>query len=258
MAKKRKPAAGKKNYSVKELRQMASDRKVPGRSKMNKSQLLDALGLSDTVAVAPPPAPTPAARKAVAKIAEHVAAQPPASAPPEAPAKSDGVFIDWGPDIPRAYGQDVISLVVKDPEWLFATWELTGPLSRSTRERIGQDAVLALRIERLDGAFADIRPGDSSDWYLSVTPGMVYRAIIGFLDRDGVFVPVAASRTVKTPRVGLSDSVDAKWMIVRQRIDELLRYLGGLPASGSMFAIEAGNWRIVKLAWSGTNLQKNP
>jgi len=142
--------------------------------------------------------------------------------------------------------------MIKDPEWIFASWELTGEDSKRVKSAVGGDAHSILRLVREDGAVADVETGLSENWYFRVDPGVAYRAIAGFRDKSGAFHPVAASRLVKTPRVSVSGVVDTKWMIVRRRLEELLRYMGGFPAAGSLFAVEAQQWRMVKLAWSAT------
>jgi len=241
-------SGNKKAYNLKELRDMAAEKNIPGRSKMTKAELIAALGLSQN---APQPEPKQETSKAVKEMARKMTAgAPPTSGAPGKKEEPKGVFIDWGPDIPQTYEQDTVSLLVKDPEWLYAYWELTGGNSRHIVSSLGGSARAILRLERADGNFVDIETGVSMNWYLKVDPGLSYRAIIGFKDPGGGFHPVAASRLAKTPRVGLSDVVDTKWMIVRRKLDELLRYMGGFPRAGSMFAVEAQSWRMVKLFWA--------
>jgi hypothetical protein len=250
---------GKRDYNLKELREMAAKRNISGRGRMTKAQLLAALGLAAPGQAAEPAVSSPRSAKkeeVLAKTAAAMKAAPPTSTAPAKPAAPKGVFIDWGPEIPQTYQQDTVNLLIKDPEWLFAYWELSGDNSKRVAASLAGKGRTTLRLERDDGAYVDIDTGISQNWYLKVDPGLAYRAIIGFKDDKGTFLPVAASRLVRTPRVSISSVADTKWMIVQRRLEELLRYMGGFPQPGSLFAIEARDWRMVKLAWSATPVRR--
>src|SRR2546428_8916486 len=64
-----------------------------------------------------------------------------------APATVPVALVDREPgDLPRAYGRDRLVLLVRDPWWLFAYWELT-PTSRiETLRRLGAEAEGAVEV----------------------------------------------------------------------------------------------------------------
>ena len=112
---------------------------------------------------------------------------------------------------PESYGVDRVRLLVRDPDWIFAYWDVSpGSLKRLGRS-IGQRA---LELSRLTLRVVDPVSGGSSDillppgarwWYIRTDSARrSYRAELGITLPSGDFHRLAGSNTVVAPRVGPS------------------------------------------------------
>ena len=116
---------------------------------------------------------------------------------------------------PTQYGLDQITLMVKDPHWIYTYWELTGQKLAALRRERGQkfieEARRTLRIYDLTsgakpgqamGRFWDIPVRDHDDhWYIMVgVPDRRYMVEIGAMTPSGEFIALACSNEVTTPR----------------------------------------------------------
>jgi hypothetical protein len=103
-------------------------------------------------------------------------------------------------DLPTGYGKDRVVLMVRDPYWLHAYWELTAHAIQRAEAAMGQDWHGARPIVRLldvtarDGEHTEavVRDidihGGSNNWYIEVgNPPRSYRVDIGYLSRSGQF-----------------------------------------------------------------------
>jgi hypothetical protein len=112
---------------------------------------------------------------------------------------------------PESYGVNRVRLLVKDPEWLFAYWDVDPRSVDLLRNEIGERA---LALTRLTLRIADARGRDASvillpygarAWYVRAeTTPRHYRAHLGWTLPSGEFRPLAESNTVTTPRSGPS------------------------------------------------------
>ncbi len=150
-------------------------------------------------AVAPRPAVKPAVR--------------PAAKP--APAKP---YLDFGPRLPEQYHDDTMFAMVRDPEWVFVYWELTGQVLARLRRRFGD---IRRAVWRLVGLTVDGRVRFSAqppaqvvgDWYCKVGPqAELYFALRARL-ADGREVELLRSNLVRTPRLWPSENTDAAWYV---------------------------------------------
>ena len=127
-------------------------------------------------------------------------------------------------NLPVEHQENRLVLLVRDPWWLFAYWEMT--------PRFSSDGEKALRVYDVTGgdlpssrSYFDIRIGAGESWYIEVgIPDREWIAEIGFLSNEGCFVSWARSNRVTTPRYGVSDVIDKEWALS----DELSRKLYGL------------------------------
>ena len=112
---------------------------------------------------------------------------------------------------PESYGVNRVRLLVKDPEWLFAYWDVDPRSVDGLRHEIGERA---LALTRLTLRIADARGRDASvillpygarAWYVrGGAESRSYRAQLGWTLPSGEFRPLAESNTVTTPRSGPS------------------------------------------------------
>jgi len=176
-----------------------------------------------------PPAPRPEEQAREAKY--YLAAERPAAAP-AAPSAPPVGLVDREPgELPRAYGHDRLVLLVRDPWWLFAYWELT-PTSRIRALRsLGAEAEGAVEVLRIhdvtfidftgDNAWSsfDIEPTPGSEnWYINIwKPAASYCVELGVRTPAGRFVSILRSNTVTTSRPQPSPDTTVRWVTLPGR-----------------------------------------
>ena len=112
---------------------------------------------------------------------------------------------------PDTYGMSRVRLLVKDPEWLFAHWDVDPASVASLRVSLGERTValsqLTLRVTDPEngGASVVLLPNGTRSWYVRTDSARrAYRAELGMTLPSGEFHGIAWSNTVLTPRVGPS------------------------------------------------------
>ena len=112
---------------------------------------------------------------------------------------------------PETYGVTRVRLLVRDPGWIFAHWDVSpeamNELLRTLRERSLALSRLTLRVvDAASGAVDDIAlPPGARWWYVRTGPApRKYRAELGVTLASGEFRRLAWSNSVVTPRVGPS------------------------------------------------------
>jgi hypothetical protein len=112
---------------------------------------------------------------------------------------------------PETYRVNRVRLLVKDPDWLFAYWDVDPGSIQKLVKGFGKRAVelsrLTLRItDPHNGGHADILlPAGARWWYVRAdVVRRAYRAEIGITLPSGEFRRLAQSNVVTTPRVGPS------------------------------------------------------
>lgn len=112
---------------------------------------------------------------------------------------------------PASYDSDRVRLLVKDPEWLFAHWDVSPASLGKLREELGERALslsrLTLKIEDpSNGALSFVLlPEGARSWYVRThEQHRAYRAQLGVTTPSGEFRSLATSNVVGTPRVGPS------------------------------------------------------
>jgi len=141
--------------------------------------------------------------------------------------------------------KDRLILMVRDPFWLHAYWELSTKLIERARAAMGaywHTAVPVLRLYRLmsDGLaqprrefVRDIRlHGSVNNWYIDVhDPPATFLVEIGYLSSKKQFFPLASSNFVETPESHVFDTaekIDGNWLDVSKEFDRIFRLSGGL------------------------------
>ncbi len=121
-------------------------------------------------------------------------------------------------DIPAGYDVDRILAMVRDPRWIFTYWEVTGSTYRDLERRFGGDwpkCRMILRVyDRGRDSHFDIALAEGArNWYIQVEPEGRYQIALGLVTPDGRFHEIILSNIVETPRTGVSDVIDDRWMI---------------------------------------------
>ncbi|MCM8781150.1 MAG: DUF4912 domain-containing protein [Candidatus Omnitrophica bacterium] len=166
-------------------------------------------------------------------------------------------------ELPPGYGEDKITLQVRDPWWIHAYWEITSQTWNTLSEKLKEDFFTAKRVLRVydvshiifDGTnahrFFDIEiTVDSNNWYIDVGgPGRFWCVDIGLKLNNGKFIMIARSNTVHTPIEGPSWITDEEWMVPEDVFARLYGMGFGLGKSSPVG--KAWQERIRKALFSG-------
>ncbi len=141
-----------------------------------------------------------------------------------------------GFELPKNYGDDKMVLLVRDPWWLFAYWEVTQTRQAEVREaihrgRLSPDKTVLRVYDETAGAgtFFDIEVGVFADnWYIDVgKPDREWVAELGIRTHEGRFFRWVRSNRVRTPRAGVSDVLDEEWLLPDEIYWKLFGLSGG-------------------------------
>jgi len=231
------------NMTKSELYEVAKGLGIPGRSRMTKRELTDAIAQvrrgrarRDIAEKAPPAMATPMAEASSPMPAPQA---PTADGPPSLPE----AFVDVGPPLPEHYGRDVLVAMVRDSNCIHCYWELAGGALEALLQRHARDLPAERRwILRVhDVASDDYQDTDitveSRRWYLEVDDDRELRVEIGLRLPDGRFLAVAGSNTVVTPPLSISESADEQWMIAEDAFRKLMAisHAGSITSSPGEF-----------------------
>ena len=146
--------------------------------------------------------------------------------------------------LPERYGIERLVLMVRDPYWLYAYWELSAARQDEFQTCYGpeswQSSRAMLRLYDVTGvafdgnnahSFIDIPVNDEADnWHLYVgKPDRELCLELGRILPDGRFITLLRSNTVSTPRASISDRLDEEWMW----IEGIYRQMGRMRMVGS-------------------------
>jgi len=111
--------------------------------------------------------------------------------------------------LPKGYDEDSVTLMIVDPEKLFAYWEVQEDTVASHKGILTLRAYDVTDVE-FDGSnansYSDIAVHERlGSWYLDVNSEKEFIVDIGFINPAGVFVTVARSNKVSTPRRAVAE-----------------------------------------------------
>lgn len=138
-------------------------------------------------------------------------------------------------ELPSHYGTTRLTLMVKDPFWIFAYWELAPDYLESLEDAISkeeiQDSKMVLRMydvtlidfngHNANGWF-DIEVGHHvRNWYINLwTDDVSYIGDLGLRAPDGRFFTLARSNQVHAPRLSYSPRTEQIWLNVTDEDEE--------------------------------------
>ncbi|WP_418791738.1 DUF4912 domain-containing protein [Phosphitispora sp. TUW77] len=155
---------------------------------------------------------------------------------------------DYVINLPWGYDDNKIMIMARDPETIFAYWDISEQLRNSLRFTHGSqwdESLPVLRVYDVTGidyfngvnanSFFDIVINDfAGNWYLHVgTPNRTFCVDLGKILKDGTFVTIARSNITSTPRNCLSDRTDPEWMLVsgnRRKLYSRIGKKGGMSS----------------------------
>lgn len=154
------------------------------------------------------------------------------------------------PEVPWHYGLDRMVLMVRDPNWIFAYWELSATKQEDFNISYGSDAWntsrSVLRIYDITGInnfigtnannYMDFLISDYVEsWHIDVSrPNSTFCVDLGRIFPDGRFITLLRSNIVQTPSLDVSNLVDEEWMW----IDEIYRTITRLHMGSSPMITE--------------------
>lgn len=174
------------------------------------------------------------------------------------------------PELPQRYGEDRLVLLVRDPWWAYAWWEVTDATLQTTREAAGPGARFLLRVYNISGvdwnganhnSFFDVDVVDTAgNWFLELArPGDSFQAELGLLDDAGRFHGMVRSNGITLPPDRVSTVIDEEWMIPDEEWQRLFEAAGaGVTmgvGSGEVLRMMEGRLR---LDLSSSGLTKPP
>ncbi len=165
------------------------------------------------------------------------------------PETSESVYQETGAapfDLPTAYGEDKLVLLVRDPWWIFAYWEVTprrGQEVRDEIQRLGlREQKTVLRVYDVTDAAPqnahshfDIELNFMTDnWTIDVgAPDRQWMAELGIRTQDGRFFVLVRSNVVRTPRFGVSQVLDEEWLLPDELYWKIFGLSGGFGGQKS-------------------------
>jgi hypothetical protein len=216
---------------------MARQNSIPGWHSLRKEELITELvKLARKNALAPSGRPLPSS-KAKSKTSPRAQQQIDQLKRKLASAKNLGLETD-NPEL-----EDRLVVMVRDPYWLHAFWELSPKSVERAQAALGQhwhSAKPTLRVLRMEESSSaswerDITiHGGVNNWYVDVqNPPCKFRLEIGYLAQNGSFYCLVRSNAVETPHADTCNSLDDNWTHVAQQADRIFAMSGGYSPQGT-------------------------
>lgn len=223
----------------KELQDLAATKKIKGRSKMGKEELIKAL---EPFYIEPAPARD--ALEAEAKKEQNVGYT---YVEEKSPIK---IKRDEYP-IPPYYNKDTIAFMPVDPSKEYVYWEISDyTLNRFKSELRLPETKIVLKIfssiDNYTSEAASVTVDKIGNWFFNIyAPDTLLWSEIGLIDSNGAFHAILKSNKVRMPSDKVSDIVDQEtWMTIGGNLDKLYELSGvGLKDLNSSVTI---NTEIVK------------
>jgi len=142
--------------------------------------------------------------------------------------------------------RDRLVVMVRDPYWLHAYWELSRQSVERARVALGPQwhgakAVLRVWAVSRDGTTSTARKhlrdveihGGVNNWYVDVQdPPQSFQMDVGYLTPEGKILSLARSNIVSTPPAESANVVDGNWAGVAEDFDRIYAMSGGYEEEG--------------------------
>jgi len=147
-------------------------------------------------------------------------------------------------ELPNEYGDTKIVLLIRDPEWVYAYWEINdASRAEFNLARNGHNRRLVVRLYKITGRnwpqdsahyFLDLDVSPyASSWYIKLPEvNEKWCAELGIFDEENNYLPICRSNVIDTPRNTISEQTDSEWMIVEESFRKLYNMSGGIDVNG--------------------------
>lgn len=156
------------------------------------------------------------------------------------------------PVAPQDAQRDRIVLLVRDPYWLHACWEITRPsvlraqAAMAEHWHTARPVLRVLEVENTGTTSSAERVlreipihGGVQNWYIDVVdPPKSFRVDIGYRAANGKFFGLAKSNAVTTPRPGSADSSDDNWSDVAENAEKIYAQSGGYAEENNSYELQ--------------------
>jgi len=151
--------------------------------------------------------------------------------PQPQPETSQAPAYEYLGELPESYGTKILYLTARDPEWVFAYWDLTREQVISA-EQHAHDGKVFLQLYREGGErVQQIQVGPwAKEWCLQVNqPKTRFYAEVGYYRHDGGFEVLTRSGICATPADSLSARTDAQFVTIPMHLSfkELFDLISG-------------------------------
>lgn len=147
---------------------------------------------------------------------------------------------EYVPELSWGYDDDKCTIMARDPEYIFAYWDISEKRRDSLKGIYGEKWDQALPVLRVyditkianfngnnANHYFDVVINDyAGKWYVHVGADRDYCVDLGRVLKDGSFVVIARSNVASTPRNTVSNVVDPDWMLVSENERKLLARMG--------------------------------
>lgn len=178
-------------------------------------------------------------------------------------------YIDTGYPIPELYGEDVMTVLSRDPHWVFVYWDLSPAKLKTASEifsagrtgtpkftlRLQTSSVKKKKKPSLP-VIKDLEvPAIARSWYLNIDDNTKeYILELGIKSKDGKFSVLLSSKSFVLPAGRLAETEGDEWMSVSEKYGKLLR-LSGLDrmnvSSLEIVKFLAKRWEMLQSISSG-------
>jgi hypothetical protein len=154
-------------------------------------------------------------------------------------------------ELPSSYGVDRCRVMVRDPYCIHAYWEILPQTWDRARADLAEQWDGHRRILRVHGHPTGSEPNEpgedtfdlpfeegTNNWYIQVkSPNRAYHVDVGVITHWGLFLPLASSNTVTTPRNGVSAVQANQWATpeeIRQAAEQVAEQVAEQDESSSV------------------------
>lgn len=150
-------------------------------------------------------------------------------------------YVEMEEPLPLSYGDNKIVLLPRDPQWIYAYWEINGQKEEEVREKLGKDIFqrvpLSLRVYDVTNIefnglnahhYFDIAVySKANNWYINVDRGgKSYCVDVGLQIPGKDFFVLARSNIITLPEGKISDISDEEWMMLKGDFEKLMKLAG--------------------------------